>query len=133
MLSLFNTSLSSRIMAFIVLPIKSDNSNYMQLEARDGVLEGTGIYKDKEFAIMKWHMTKGVKIIEHIHRECNEWIILVSGKLKLVWENNERILNPCDYLCFNINVPHFGEAIEESVALTITMPADEGYPNVTGR
>lgn len=101
------------------------------LKTAGGCIQGYGIHKEDRYAIAKWHMQKGAIIEEHVHPEANEWIMMLEGSLKLFWDDkkSDKAIGPMEYMHFPIGVPHGGEALSDVWCLTITMPADKGYPN----
>ena len=79
-----------------------------------------------QMTIARIELSQGVTVPEHQH--VNEQVSLVeSGKLKFVLAGVERIVGPGDIVEIAPNVPHWVEAIEDSVAMDLFTPRREDW------
>lgn len=99
------------------------------LKTAEGTCHGYGIHKEAKYAIAKWHMNKDSIIEKHIHPEANEWIIMIEGSMNLFWAGKDKTIGPFEYIHFPPGVSHGGKALTDLWCLSITMPADKGYPD----
>jgi quercetin dioxygenase-like cupin family protein len=97
-----------------------------------GECTGNAIYNDGNIAIQKTFISKGAILPSHCHVDCMETLIMISGHLKIINGAGEEvhlkgIIGERMY-CFGSGEVHEIEAIEDTVLIGITIPADKGYP-----
>ena len=80
----------------------------------------------ERIAIARLFLTKGAIVPRHSHE--NEQItMLESGKLRFVFDDEERILNPGDALQIPSNAAHLVETLEDSVATDLFAPTRQDW------
>jgi quercetin dioxygenase-like cupin family protein len=93
-----------------------------------GQMEGTGILTltplvvGDEIMYIQAFKQKGMIDPEHIHPDHESLGYLASGKLRLVIDGEEFIANPGDTWLHRRGVPHYSEALEDSVQIEVKSP-----------
>jgi len=73
-------------------------------------------------------LLRGALVPRHSHvNEQITWII--SGALKLIFDDGERILREGEMLLIPANVPHAAEALEDTVDIDVFAPPREDWIN----
>jgi len=97
-----------------------------------GTVIGIGLMNDRYGAVQKVLMSKGAKMPCHQHPLSREWLIVLSGRVKICriegGEVKERVLTRGEYAFLNSGEGHGTEALEDTWVLGIAIPPDEGYP-----
>jgi quercetin dioxygenase-like cupin family protein len=84
------------------------------------VIHGTGL------TVARIYLAKGARVPEHGH--ANEQLSTIeSGRLRMVAGGVEQILEAGDSFLLAPDLPHWVEALEETVALDIFSPAREDW------
>jgi quercetin dioxygenase-like cupin family protein len=91
---------------------------------------GDALYKDKDVAIQMIYMAKGSQFPDHTHREEKEWLIIIKGSAKIWIDGIEHEVKARDHIVIEPGQDHSGYADEDLWHLAISIPADDGYPNV---
>ena len=89
---------------------------------------GTNLYNDGTIAIQRAYMGKGTVLPKHHHPDSQEFLILVSGELKVDMGDFIKIINSSELAYIDAGVPHIVTAIQDSRIIGITVPSDGGYP-----
>ena len=95
---------------------------------------GFGAYRDSDVGIMRLHIFAGDQVDTHVHAGEHQWIIVISGKLRVKFMEpdgrvrSETILNKYGSVHIVPNEPHVVIAEENTWCCTITMPPAAGYP-----
>jgi quercetin dioxygenase-like cupin family protein len=96
------------------------------VENPPGILRTTIAYND---ALMLCHFSlkKGVKVPFHNHPAAQNGY-LISGRLRMLWEDGrEFVAEPGSGWCFDSNVRHGAEALEDCEAVECFAPARTEY------
>ena len=88
---------------------------------------GFNLWKESRIAVQRCFAPKGSVLGTHCHDE-TEILIVYSGRMRFMVEGVEHIIGPADILRLEPGRTHNAEALEDSWALGITIPAAEGYP-----
>jgi len=86
------------------------------------------LLSESEVGVIRFKMSKGDKIENHLHSE-NEWIIVISGSFKTIIDGVEKIVKPGGYIYYPPKLGHSGTVIETLDCICITVPKAEGYPD----
>jgi quercetin dioxygenase-like cupin family protein len=96
-----------------------------------GGSDGSALYKDEELAVQLLTLEKGEEFPEHFHPVEKEWIILIKGS-GTMWIDGKKIkMQARDFVVIEPGNDHSGHADEDSWCLCVSIPADEGYPDVS--
>lgn len=91
-----------------------------------GIFRATIAYND-QLMLCHFLLKKGVRVPVHKH-DASQNGYLIRGKLRMIWENKrEFIAEPGSGWCFDANVLHGAEAIEESEAIECFAPLRPEY------
>jgi quercetin dioxygenase-like cupin family protein len=75
-------------------------------------------------------LSRGAIVPRHCHvNEQITWIL--SGALKLIFDDGEKILRDGEFLVIPANVPHAAEALEDTVDIDVFSPPREDWINKT--
>lgn len=90
-----------------------------------------GVFKGRYLALMKLHTIAGSETLAHAHSGKHEWIGVITGNVKVVFEDDgtEIILNPYDTCHIAPGRKHKIIAISDALTWCITVPPDEDYPD----
>jgi len=106
------------------------SSHAVEHRVEGGTSLGFGLWWQPELAIQRIFMSAGARYPKHQHAE-SEWILVVSGRLLLHVDNGDKELAPQGMRYFLPHEAHGATALEDCWQLCITMPASDGYPNVS--
>ena len=96
------------------------------VENPPGVLRTTMAYNDQTM-LCHFILRKGTRVPLHKH-EASQNGFLIRGKLRMMWEDGrDFIALPGSGWCFDSNVVHGAEALEECEAVECFAPAREDY------
>ena len=105
----------------------SDKSK-IQFEAGPGKCMTNGLYKVNDVAVLRASFSKGSTIPEHQHKTATEFFILYEGKLKIECDGEEWIVSKLDHFKVVKGKTHTITALEDTLAIFVTIPADKNYP-----
>ena len=91
--------------------------------------EIAGLLKNDKVAVAHFRIDAGGKFPVHRHGQ-REVIVVYHGEIILTTMERSQTLSAGDVIIFEPDESHKAEAITESWLVAITIPADEGYPNV---
>ena len=84
------------------------------------------MFHTETMTVARVALAKGATVPEHLHT--NEQISMIeSGKMKFVLAGVQTLLSPGDMLRIPPNVPHWVEAIEDSVVVDLFSPRREDW------
>jgi len=86
------------------------------------------LYSDEDIAIAKFFIPKGIIFPTHVHKESDEWLIILEGTLGLDLEGKTIMLDKYDSIKITADKPHKAIAVEDSTIIAITVPRDDGFP-----
>ena len=91
---------------------------------------GFGAYRDRDVGMMRLFISAGDQIDAHVHRNEHQWIIVISGKVRVrfIDSGREVSLDKYESVHINPNEPHVIMADDNTWCCTITMPPAAGYP-----
>lgn len=105
------------------------HSSIINYDIPEGKVTGVGLYNIHEAAIQVAACSKGSVFPEHTHI-ATEWLIVISGKCKVVFPDRTKILKPADGAYILPDTCHSVEFLENTSIIGITIPADTyGYPS----
>jgi len=87
------------------------------------------VYKDNDISIARCFGAKGTEYARHCHADLKEFIIVVSGKLKIIYDDREEVYEASDFCEVPANVFHQGEFLESSWVVVITIPPESRWPD----
>ena len=102
-------------------------------EFSTGTASSQNVYSTPDIAIAKTFIPKGVAFEPHVHTSITEWVIVLSGMLKVYREGFTDTLVKYESLQIPANKPHSALALEDTTIIAITVPKDEGYPEYPTR
>ena len=114
----------------------TNNSSYItELVVEGGVGFAKGFKKTDAIAVADITVSNGSRFKPHYHEQ-REVIIVYEGALK-VWKGMEDKFDESDYVLVESqkvficepNVPHQVEAVGDTRAIAITMPANKHFPD----
>lgn len=105
---------------------KKDGSHIDYIEGASG----DALYKDKNVAVQMMHLPAGSQFPAHIHPIEKEWIVVISGSAKVKVDGTERLVKARDYFVVEPGQDHSGYAVEDLWHIAISIPSDDGYPDV---
>lgn len=86
------------------------------------------IYSTEEIAIAKFFIPKDDAFPTHVHKNIDEWLIMLKGSLELFIEGEKTVLNKYDSVKITADKSHYAIAVEDSTIIAITAPRDDGFP-----
>jgi quercetin dioxygenase-like cupin family protein len=92
--------------------------------------EGDALYKDKDVGVQMLFMAAGSQFPEHTHSEEKEWLIIIKGSATVWIDGVEHHVKARDHIVIEPGQDHSGHANEDLWHIAISIPADDGYPNV---
>ena len=95
----------------------------------NGEVSTEALAHSPEMAMAKLTMAKGTVFPQHTHTML-EIFIIITGKVEFYMCDETWNVSAGQPLYTLPNVPHGGKALEDTVMLTITVPADPSYPFV---
>ena len=108
--------------------IKTEEGSHIEYYAG---ATGDALYKDKDVGVQMMFMAAGTQFPEHIHTNEKEWVIIIKGSATVWIDGVEHTIKARDHIVFEPGQEHSGHAIEDLWHIAVTIPADDGYPNVT--
>jgi quercetin dioxygenase-like cupin family protein len=88
-----------------------------------------GLYKENRVAVLRGIVPEGDTYPRHEH-PVTEHLILVSGHAIVEVNGGEKVeLFPGDHCGLRPHVPHSFTAVEDTMIIAVTVPAEEGYPD----
>jgi quercetin dioxygenase-like cupin family protein len=75
-------------------------------------------------------LKKGAKVPRHSHVN-EQFTYIVSGAMKLIFDDGEVLLRPGDVIVIPPHVPHAAEAMEETLDMDFFVPRREDWINKT--
>ena len=91
---------------------------------------GDALYKDKDVAVQMMYLPAGSQFPEHVHPAEKEWIIIIKGSAEVTIEGTAHLFNAQDHFVVEPGQDHSGYAIDDLWHIAISIPADDGYPDV---
>lgn len=86
------------------------------------------IYSIPEVGIAKTFIKGGTTFDIHHHEYSGEWIIVLSGELKIYVDSEYETLLKYDSVRIGAKKPHFAIAVQDTTFIAITIPRDDGFP-----
>ncbi len=83
----------------------------------------------RDMVFLEVHRQAGITDPKHSHPDHESICYLVSGKVRVVIEDEEFIAEPGDIWIHPAGVPHFHETLEDSVQLEIKSPPRKTWPD----
>jgi quercetin dioxygenase-like cupin family protein len=80
----------------------------------------------KNEMVVRWEFAKGALASRHDHPH-EQIVMMVSGSLRLVVADAERVLGPGEIVVIPPNVPHEAEALRDTVVIDIFSPPREDF------
>ncbi len=90
-----------------------------------GIKQKTLVYGEKTL-MTKFRLTKDSQLPRHSHPH-EQTGYLVSGKIRLLVDDQTYLCAPGDSWCIPANVDHGAEIIEDSIAIEVFSPVREDY------
>jgi quercetin dioxygenase-like cupin family protein len=109
-----------------IIKEKTINS-YLEMEMDEGYGFGFNLWNQEEIAVARWFSTKGSKFPKHSHLE-TEWIIVYKGKMRLIFNDKEVILNEGEGYQIEPNIDHGAEFLDNTWYIAMTIPASKDWP-----
>ena len=110
--------------------IKKETSDYVELEGKDGSIIGFSLFKDHKVLISRFLMTDGASFAKHVHEGIHEFLLIIEGKLDLVFDDKTVTMVEKDHVMVPPGVPHAGIAHGTTWILCVSMPPEPMF--VTG-
>jgi quercetin dioxygenase-like cupin family protein len=102
-------------------------ANHNKLILSDS-MEIQTVYENKASVSIGKFKYRGDKMVEHEHSNITEYIICVSGKINIYYNQEVKTLNYKECILMPANTPHSIEVLEDDTELVaVCVPADEGY------
>jgi quercetin dioxygenase-like cupin family protein len=88
------------------------------------------LLRGSNLTAMEIHQFAGSETSKHIHTGRHEWIGVIYGCIKVVFDDDGAEVTLKDYDTCHVSPdrPHYVVAIEDSLAWTVTVPPDEHIP-----
>ena len=83
-----------------------------------------------QLTVAQVYMKKGAKVPRHSHVN-EQFTYIVSGAMKLIFDDGEVLLSAGDVILIPPHVPHAAEAIEETLDMDCFSPRREDWINKT--
>ena len=107
-----------------------DRNHHVEYNVENGFCIGFPLLNNDKIAIQRAFISKGTYFGEHKHEDSVEIFVIFKGEFKLLVGDNEEILEIGDCARVEKNTLHDGYAIDNTEMICITVPSEEGYPNV---
>ena len=112
----------------------NDKASYMpsmvEYTIPDGISFGTALYSKPGVAVQEVVMSAGSTFPPHVH-DGHEWVITYQGRYILHLEGKpDREVGIGGYAYFPPGQGHSGTILENTRIISISVPADPGYPDV---
>jgi len=102
---------------------------YSEYVVEEGLSFGHSLYNRPEVAVMRMFVSKGTKWPNHVHDNETEWLMVYKGSIKVRCDNEEDVtLVPGSAIEFCKNKNHYGEALEDTWLIAVSIPRVDGYP-----
>ena len=85
------------------------------------------LYRDDIIAVALTRFPDGGALAPHTHSE-NEYVLVITGKVSVTIDAEERVLYSGDCLVIDSNTPHGAIQSENTKILAITMPPSASWP-----
>lgn len=92
---------------------------------------GDALYKDKDVGVQMMFLAAGSQFPEHTHPQEKEWLIIIKGSATVWIDGVERHIKARDHIVIEPGQDHSGHANEDLWHIAISIPADDGYPDVS--
>ena len=92
------------------------------------VFKTRGLVKNSRFAIALAEGPENCRVERHGH-EGLEWIIVLEGRLRIIFNGSTIDVARGEACQIPAGEPHAVVTLEETEALAITIPPDEGFPD----
>ena len=111
-------------------------SSVVEYEVTGGTAVGHGLLNDHHAAVQKCLFSKGTQLPCHQHTCSKEWLIVLSGRLEVVYadggEKVTEVLERGDFLYLERETGHGALALEDTWILGVVVPPIDGYPGAPG-
>ncbi len=95
----------------------------------DGTCIGFNLWNEPRISVQRAFLSAGAMFPEHVHEHSAEWLIIYAGEVRVRYGDEDvRTLGPGQCAQFAPGQLHTVEAIEDTWAIGVTVPADPGYP-----
>lgn len=90
------------------------------------------LYYGNHLAVLAVYQTSKSTTSSHIHIGKHEWIGVIYGEVKVVFEddNSEVIIHEFDTCHIGPDRPHYIVALKDSLTWAVTIPPDNHYPSL---
>ena len=80
----------------------------------------------EEGTVARFHIKRGGIVGRHSHRS-EQYTMILSGSLKLIFDDGEVVLGPGQLIVIPAHVPHSAEALEDTVDVDFFAPRREDW------
>jgi quercetin dioxygenase-like cupin family protein len=91
----------------------------------EGIEMKTLVYGENS-NLTRFHLKKGSRLPDHSHPH-EQTGFLVSGKMRLVIDSKEFLVEPGDTWCIKADIAHHAQILEDSVAVEVFSPVRQEY------
>jgi quercetin dioxygenase-like cupin family protein len=91
----------------------------------EGIEMKTLVHGEKSL-LTRFHLKKGSSLPHHSHPH-EQTGFLVSGKMRLIIDSKEFLVEPGDTWCIKGDIPHQARVLEDSVAIEVFSPVRQEY------
>jgi quercetin dioxygenase-like cupin family protein len=119
--------------------VEKREENYIIMEMEKGTCLGFNLLNKPEIAVGNFFISKDSTFIKHSHKQI-EYLIVYKGKMTIdVYDSEQKniiethTLEPGDCFKLEKDTFHSHDFSEDTWALAITIPRDEGFPTTSPR
>ncbi len=76
--------------------------------------------------LARFFLAKGAVVARHAH-ESEQYSAVLSGALKMIFDNREIVLRPGDVMLISSHEPHAAEALEDTMVQDVFAPRREDW------
>jgi len=84
------------------------------------------MFNGEHTTVARMSVVKGTTVPRHAHPS-EQYTLVLSGLMKMVFDNGEMVLRPGEMVFINSHVPHIVEALETFVSLDFFGPRREDW------
>jgi len=99
----------------------------VEVDLEKGHCTGWKVLVEEDMGVHKWFMTAGSEFPNHKH-ECMELLVVYKGHMSVIVDGERYKLGRGDSLKIEAGKEHALIYEEDTWALTITIPLEEGFP-----
>jgi mannose-6-phosphate isomerase-like protein (cupin superfamily) len=116
---------------FRLKELSSFCSDSVEYNVITGRCVGRGLLNSQDVAVQVVEQAPDTSFPEHIHHDNSEYVIMVRGSLTNTMDGKEELFVAGDCFVIPLGKAHNHYSKDGCKLIAVTIPASEGYPNVS--